>query len=143
MNDNQTWIAMFQRLPTRLHESLAVTMSSGAEILIQRLIRMEADFLILRGRLAGTQENRVMLLPYAQMAVISIVSPLKDAEVEAIFGGGGTLSEVAMPAPVEQETPAEAPQEPAAEPVRKPAAPTKSALVAKLRERLKGEPRTQ
>src|ERR1043166_468568 len=86
MQDNQAWIKMFQRIPGNLHESLAIVMPSGNEILIQKILKLEPDFVVLRGRLAGTQDYRVMLLPYEQMTVITVMRILKDSEIDAIFG---------------------------------------------------------
>ena len=143
MQDNQAWIKMFQRIPGNLHEVLAVVMTSGNEILIQKILKLEPDFMVLRGRLAGTQDYRVMLLPYGQMTVITITRMLKEAEVEAIFGKEGPAVVADMPkSPPAAEEPKPETPKPASEP---PAPPdpqrklqtSKSALVAKLRERLR------
>ena len=83
-----------------------------------------------------------MLLPYGQLTFVTITRILKDPEVDAIFGKGAPPALADMPAlPAGEKASAEAaPAEeppPAVEPAKKPAAVSKSALVAKLRDRLK------
>jgi hypothetical protein len=150
MQDNEGWIEMFRRIPGNLHETLSLGTISGAEILLQRIIKLESDFMILRGRLAGTQDNRVMMLPYHQLTFVMITRPMKEPEVEAIFGKADPPPVADLPAPAAaEEKPAEAaplpPVPPPAQtaptvpdPARKPPS-SKSVLVAKLRERLKNK----
>jgi hypothetical protein len=151
MENNDAWIAMFRRLPGHIHELLSLVTNTGTEILVQRILRLEPDFMILRGRLAGTQDYRVMVIPYAQLTLISVVEVLKDPEVEAIFGKitpAPDTDSAAAPAEEEAtEAPAEAPPAPppAPEPAKRPVSPApslpapapKSPLVARLRDRLK------
>ena len=146
MHANDPWIAMFRRIPANLHETLALSTTSGAEIAIQKILKVEPDFVILRGRLTGTQDlGRTMVIPYEKLTLLSITRVLKDPEVEAIFGKGappaiadlaavGTEEGASEPAPegaVEDSASNEAVA------AKKPAAVSKSALIAKLRDRLK------
>jgi hypothetical protein len=146
-----SWIAFFRRVPVNLHDSLAITVTTGSEIVIQSIVRLDEDFAIFRGRLAGTQDNgRIVILPYTQLVSVAFNRHLKDADVEVIFGAA-----TPMAAPIElsigdaplghEEKPTEEPvaEEPVATrapaatpaPVR-PAMPSKSILLAKLRARL-------
>ena len=147
MDGNQAWIAMFRRIPTNLHDSLALGLTTGSEIVIQKIDKLEPDFMIIRGRLAGTQDSgRVVLIPYAQLTFVAVQKNLKDNEVEAIFGKGAPVGTADLPTPAES-TPASEP-EPAEEAVevQQPAEQTestkrstaqRSALLAKLRTQLK------
>ena len=141
MHANQEWVSMFRRLPGNLHEALSLGTVSGAEVLVQKILKVESEFIILRGRLSGTQDNRVMLMPYAQLTFVTIMRHLKDEEAEAIFGKGAAPARADLPTPAasDEGTAKSAPPEekPTAEPAKKPVAPSKSVLVAKLRERLK------
>jgi len=153
MQANQAWINMFRRIPANLHDGLTVGLRSGAEVAIQTILKLEPDFIIMRGRLTGTQEGgKIMMMPYAEMTVLSVPRPLKDTEVEAIFGKGDPPALIDMP-PVGADAPRPAPAvEPAAKdetasepaapviPARKPEQQSKSVLLAKLRERLKEAP---
>ncbi len=141
MNANQAWIAMFRRIPINLHDVLTLGMTTGVEIVIQKIVKLEPDFMIIRGRLAGTQDSgRIVMIPYAQLTFVAVVRDLKEEEIESIFGKGAAAVVADLPptpeAPAAEEPPAQAPTA-AVEPPKKPAAPSKSALVAKLRGQMK------
>ena len=51
-----SWIALFERIPVKLHDQLALTLSTGAEILMQSVLRLESDFTIIRGRMSGSTD---------------------------------------------------------------------------------------
>ena len=117
--------------------------------MVQKIIRLESEFMIIRGRLAGTHEaGRVQMIPYSQLAFVAVVRDLKDTEVEAIFGKGAPPAFADLPADgsgdeltLTPETPAEVvpvTDRPAAVPPKKKAdAVSKTVLLAKLRERFK------
>jgi hypothetical protein len=147
MDANQAWIAVFRRIPGNLHDGLTIGLRSGVEIAIQAILKLEPDFIIMRGRLTGTQEGgKILMMPYAEMTVLSITRAMKDEEVEAIFGKGDPPALIDLPpaivaiAPSEPGTPAEAVSDAAASSSR-PEPPTKTAMLAKLRERLKEAPK--
>lgn len=140
MHANETWIAMFRRIPGSLHESLALGLTTGSEIVVQKIMKLEPDFMIVRGRLAGTQDTgRIVLIPYGELAFVALTKPLKDPEVEAIFGQGEPPALADLPAgdepTLEDATVNDPPA--AVNPSRRPEMVSKSALLAKLRERLK------
>jgi hypothetical protein len=141
MQSNQAWIAMFRRIPADLEDTLALGLTTGAEIVVQKVIKLEPDFMIVRGRVAGTQDNgRIVLVPYGELAYVAIQRFLKDPEVEAIFGKGAPASVVSLPAEsarAEPSLPADdsAPKEPPA--AKPPEQVSKAMLLAKLRDRLK------
>src|ERR1019366_582054 len=110
---------MFRRIPSDLHDKLSFGLTTGADILVQTFLKLEPDFMILRGRLSGTQEgSQVMLIPYGQLTYVSIIRPLKDPEVAEIFGKDAPPATVETPLAAAE---AAAPIEPAA-PVSDPAA---------------------
>ena len=149
MQADQAWIAMFRRIPADLEDALALGLTTGAEIVVQKIVKLDPDFMIIRGRLAGTQDaGRVVLIPYSQLTFVAVIRDLKDTEIEATFGKGGAPALASMqtlPASDEPDstTPAttaeEAPtNEPAAgNAAKKPEGVSKAGLLAKLRERLK------
>ena len=146
MNENQAWITLFRRIPAELHDVLALGMTTGAEIVIQKIIKLEPDFMTIRGRLAGTQDTgRVIMVPYNKLTFVAVQRDLKDAEIESIFGKAGPVADLAAAPKAEPKPEAAEPAEPAttkeaAAPVngpKKPAPLSKSALLARLRDRLK------
>ena len=145
MQANQAWITLFRRIPADLHDTLALGLATGAEIVVQRIVKLEPDFMIIRGRLAGTQDTgRVVMVPYPQLTFVAIQRDLKDSEVEAIFGKGAPPTLASLPptadgadAEPESGVEDEVPNEPTAAAGKKPEAVSKAVLLAKLRERLK------
>ncbi len=141
MNANEAWIALFRRIPGHLHNTLALGITTGAEIVLQKIVKLEPDFMIIRGRLAGTQDSgRVVIVPYEQLTFVAIQHDLKDTEVETLFGNGAPRAVTDPPnaAPelvAEDATVNE--EQPPVNPVKRPAPVSQSALAAKLRDPLK------
>lgn len=147
MQENQAWIALFRRIPANLHDVLSLGLTTGSEIVIQKIVKLEPDFMIIRGRLAGTQDSgRIVMVPYNQLTFVAIGKHLLDTDVEAIFGKGAPVVAADMPSPPAEraeslpEQPAE-PEQPVSESQtkrnKKPEQASKTVLLAKLRERLK------
>ena len=159
----RSWIALFERIPAKYQDSLALATTTGSEIMVQCLLRLEEDFVILRGRMAGTTDAaRVVVVPYTQITTIAFTKRMMEPEVQAIFGdlmaapvaaapGGGAAERqpssdtprdgaegVEEPVP-EQTTPPEDANGAAAgkdAPKEKPKPISKSMLLARLRQRL-------
>jgi hypothetical protein len=82
-----SWIALFERIPAKLHDSLALTLATGNEILMQSVLRLESDFAIMRGRMSGsTDAGRVLIVPYDQILNLAFTKRMLEPEVRAIFG---------------------------------------------------------
>jgi hypothetical protein len=153
---SDTWKALLDKIPTDYHHSLLVVTSVGLEVSLQAVLRREDDYLIVRGRLAGTTDTgRIFIIPYSQINLLCIQKSLAPAEVRALFGE--TLADVeededAPPppdAPVEAEVEdvektqpiAQPPQPPSVEELPRPAVPprlSKAELLARIRSRSLG-----
>jgi hypothetical protein len=142
MHANEIWIALFRRIPSELHDALGLGISTGAEIVPQRIIKLDSEYMVLRGRMAGsTDPGRIMMVPYAQLTHITFTREMSEPEVEAIFGKGdvaqaGTTPKVEAAAAQAPEAAVVADSQPAFKP-KKQDAPSKTVLLAKLRDRLK------
>jgi hypothetical protein len=158
-----SWIALLERIPAKHQDTLVLTLVTGAEIMMQAILRLESDYAILRGRMAGsTDAGRVILLPYDQIVNVAFTKRMLQPEVEAIFGqlrespaGGAAPTGEEAEAPMQEaeemaqdaaneEAAAPSPMRPAP-PSPAPAAagagknaplPSKSLLLARLRARL-------
>jgi hypothetical protein len=85
---NSAWIALLRLVPTKLHNNLMIVTRIGQEVAVQNIFRMESDFVVLRGRLSGSNdEGRVFMLPYDEMHLVGFQKPMKEHEVTAIFTG--------------------------------------------------------
>src|SRR4051794_19517135 len=146
-----TWINLFRRIPANLHDNLALTLTNGMEIVIQRILKLDSDFAILRGRMAGTQDQgRVVVVPYQQFLSVAFTKRMTDPEALAIFGNSTTTfaEAIVLSGANDPDAPlTDGASEPEAEdtvndgapevnaPAR-PEMPSKSILLAKLRARL-------
>jgi hypothetical protein len=105
------WINLLRRLPTPLVENAILGTSGGAEIAVHSIVRVEEDYLVIRGRLTGTTENACFyLLPFERVNLFGFPKGVKEPDLRALFGSPA--------APPPAETPAAAPPEagPAAAP---------------------------
>src|SRR5437762_8731478 len=83
------WIALLRRIPAELHNTLALGLVTGEEVVVQQVIRLEENFVIVRGRMAGsTAEGRIMAVPYAHMTLVAITKRMSEPEVQTLFGKG-------------------------------------------------------
>jgi hypothetical protein len=157
-----SWISLFRRIPGNLHDGLALTLITGGEVVVQKFIKLDPDVVILRGRMAGTQDSgRVVIVPYCQLIAINFTRRLSEKNIEAIFGtntqsfAADIVLDAPDPDPAEETGSAEEPAKEGATPNgagqganagakpagakpagAKPALPSKAELLAKLRSRL-------
>lgn len=145
------WVRIFQSIPKAIHDKLAITTVTGMEIIVGQFYRFEEDFMILRGRMAGTTEGyRLLIVPYAQIDFSSLTKLLSEEEIGEMFGGpvsveiaqapsaGGVVAPAA-PANKESTLEPETTPHPAPADTEAPAKPgqiSKTLLLARLRERL-------
>jgi hypothetical protein len=137
----KAWMELIAKIPAVQLDGLGLITSSGVEINIQTIFRMEEDYILLRGRLMGTTDaGRIFFVPYDQINCLVYQRLLKDHEVEAWFGAPMPST---MAAPVETVPAAEsAPEE---TPVMQPLStatgtgaaplPGKAAILERLRKR--------
>jgi hypothetical protein len=103
----RTWIALFRHIPPDHHPRFSLVTVNGTEISIQLILRLEADFAIIKGRLSGSQEaGRVFFIPYSSIDTFSFTSPVRETDVNDLFG---TLT---FDEPVAEPEPAAAPEPP-------------------------------
>jgi hypothetical protein len=144
-----SWIALLRRIPASQHDNLMVVTATGTELMVQKIVRLEEEFLIIRGRHSGsTDQGRVMMIPYTQLNYLAFQKALLEKEIQAIFGNlaGESefaqiagLTEAAAEEPVLAEIADDDDEEaaaPAPQASSKPKPPSKSVLLARLRERL-------
>jgi hypothetical protein len=106
-----TWKQLLQIIPRPKYDQLMLLTSAGAEVAIQNVLRMEDEYLVVRGRLAGTSDaNRVFFVPFDQINYLGFQRELKEADIEAMFGPAALEGGGAAPAPA-----AAGPEAPAAE----------------------------
>jgi hypothetical protein len=136
----RTWISLLRRIPTELQDFLVFVTSIGTEISVQSILRMEDEYIVVRGRLAGTTDvGRVFFIPLADINHVLIQKEMKETEIQALYEQplasapkGVSANGRSLRPPVEKQIEPEAnaaptpePQ-PSAETPSEPASPPKS-----------------
>jgi hypothetical protein len=81
------WVALIRQIPPEQQDQYMLTTRSGVEIAIQSFIRIEADLVIFKGRLSGSQEaGRIFFLPYENIDFFGTANPMRDADFNETFG---------------------------------------------------------
>ena len=143
---NTAWVKLLRHVPADQQSKLMLMTSSGIEITIQCFLRIDAECLALRGRLAGsTDAGRVFFVPYSHIDYFGFQQPLKESEFHELFGNldlpGAPAAPSADPAPPAEAEPSASSGPPVA-PARTP--PTiKSTVLEKFRSRSLTNPGTQ
>jgi hypothetical protein len=145
------WLSVLGKIPVQKHDCLAIVTTTGAEIVLREIVRVENDFIILRGRMAGsTDGGRVIILPFDQVGYLAFNKMLPEAEIQAMFNQSGAALEFKRDAAAPADQAAAQPEgastqgadtTPSGDPAggKGPAKvlhPSKSVLLARLRARL-------
>jgi hypothetical protein len=109
------WIGLLQRIPPAQHDNLMLLTTTGMEIALQGVLRVEEEFLVARGRMSGTDQGRILFIPFNQITYLGFQKAVKEVEVRAMFGA-------VIPEPVVAATRPEAPAPPAPVPEATPSA---------------------
>ena len=111
---SSSWIELIRLIPPQRYDNLTVTTSSGMEINIQTVLRAEEEYMVVRGRLSGTTDaGRIFFVPYDQINFLNFITPLKEAEVHAMFTAPPPAAAAPPVPPVGDETVPETEDEPA------------------------------
>jgi hypothetical protein len=132
---------------------------AGSEIVVQMVHRIEADYLLVRGRQTGltTEGGGFFFLPYDRILFMSFQRPVKETLIRSIFGelpAGAAVreepaklppepepaipTEAQTPEPTADAAPAVVETSPAAPPAPEPSKPSlanKAELLERLRAR--------
>jgi hypothetical protein len=133
---SEVWKALLRRVPPEQGDNLMLMTAQGTEINVQVVLQLDEDFVVVRGRIAGSNDGgRVFFLPYEHLDHIGFQRPVSDALLQAAFGitpPPAVETPNAAPTP-EQEPAAPAPE--VAEPVRRAQAQSRSKIIQRLRQR--------
>lgn len=103
-----SWQLLFRHLPPEQHSRFTLVTANGTEIAIQQILRIEADFSIIKGRLMGSQESgRVFIVPYASIDTFSFTNSVRDSEVAELFDSiqfDDSLPHLSIPDPIADGT---------------------------------------
>ena len=85
--DNLAWVAILRHIPADKLAGFTIILTGNIEITLQSLLRFDHEFVVVKGRLSGSQDaGRVFFVPYCHIINLGTMYPVKDEEYEAIFG---------------------------------------------------------
>jgi hypothetical protein len=134
------WAWLFSHVPAEQHNQLMLMTNSGTEIAVQTLLRIEPDFIAIKGRLSGSQDaGRVFFIPFSNINYFGIQRDVREEDFDTMFGLGSlTVSgQAAAPAPPPAAI-VEAPVPPSVS--QKTPLPLKSEVLERFRSRIAGTP---
>jgi hypothetical protein len=145
---SSVWALLLRQVPPEQHHKLMLVTRGRTEIAIQGILRIDHQFMAIKGRLAGSQDaGRVFFIPYNQIDYLGFQQPLKESEFHEMFDGLNVPApEVAAPAAPPRAAPALAPEPTptpaAANGAGRPPTPIKSAVLERFRARAVSSPGT-
>jgi hypothetical protein len=132
---------LIKRLPPTDHTKTVFVLHSGISINMDMLFRSEPEYLVIRGREAGTNDDgRAFFLPYAEVAYVKIERVVKVTDLKTMYGVPITAADddtlpvatgEAAATPSESASPSTAPAAPA--PAMDPAAIARQNLLERIR----------
>jgi len=85
---SSAWAAIIRHIPSEIQNLFMLVTAAGTEIAIASFLRVETEFVVIKGRLSGTQDTgRVFFIPYEGIDYIGYQKEVKDSEFEAHFKG--------------------------------------------------------
>jgi hypothetical protein len=152
---SSVWALLIRQVPPEQHNNLMLVTRGGTEIAVQSVLRIDHEFMAIKGRLAGSQDaGRLFFVPFDQIDYLGFQQAVKESEFHDMFDGLSVPSPAAVAAPaapVAAEPPPAVPaREPEAAPpvapslsgVSRPPTPIKSAVLERFRARSVSSPGT-
>ncbi|MFO0815425.1 MAG: hypothetical protein U0796_19590 [Gemmatales bacterium] len=102
----ENWLALFNKIPEKMHDLVVLSLSTGIDVYIQRFLQFGDDSILLRGRLGGTDEGeRIFLVPWDELRIIFFNRPVEDEALYQTFGEliGGVKKSMATKSKQQEE----------------------------------------
>ena len=81
------WVELLRLLPEKQHDNLILMTADGSEVAVQNLIRLESEYVVLRGRVAGTSDTGLaFFLPYDRIVFARFQKPVAEELVYGLYG---------------------------------------------------------
>jgi hypothetical protein len=85
--ENGGWVDLLRLVPEKLHDKLLLMTADGSEVAVQNLIRLEPQYVVLRGRIAGTSDTGLaFFIPYDRIAFVRFLKPVPEAVIYGLYG---------------------------------------------------------
>jgi hypothetical protein len=92
---SSAWVAFLQHVPESLLNGLCIKTVSGTEVTVQSILRIDHEFVAIKGRIAASQDTgRIFFIPFNQIEYVGYMKDLAEAEFQQVFDS------LQVPAPV-------------------------------------------
>lgn len=82
------WVELIGRVPRDLHDGLVILTTSGLNINLAAILRIEENLVVVRGRIGGsTDTGYTFFVPYDQIMCLYYSRPIKESEIAGLFAG--------------------------------------------------------
>ena len=85
---SSVWAQLLRQFPPEEQKNLSIVTTAGTEIALQLILRLDLEFFVVRGRIAGsTDGGRLFFLPYDHIDYLATQQACGDAEFQALWNG--------------------------------------------------------
>jgi hypothetical protein len=84
---DKCWATLLSYIPSQQHDGLMLVTTNGTEIAIQTILRVESQFMAIKGRLAGSQDTgRLFFIPFSRIDYFGFQKSVREDEFHELFG---------------------------------------------------------
>ena len=81
------WTKLITSIPEECWDGMFLELNTGMNLAIARVMKFADDYLLVRGRVGGTdEEDRLFVVPYESLMMVMFTRPMDDEKVTSIFG---------------------------------------------------------
>jgi hypothetical protein len=83
---NVSWATLFHHIPPERQLGMILVTRAHTEIAIQSFMRIDHEFVAVKGRLSGSQETgRVFFIPYSEINYLGFMNAVTDNDFHELF----------------------------------------------------------
>ncbi len=95
------WIKLLRLVPPELVDNVTLITVLGIEISVQTIIQMDEQYIVLRGRMSGTNDDgKSFIVPYDQLCFLGFTRPVPEAALLRMLNSAPGAAPALAPAPV-------------------------------------------
>jgi hypothetical protein len=84
---NGAWVELLRLVPENLHHNLLIVTADGSEVCVSNIVRMEPEYLLVRGRVGGTSDvGLAFFIPYDRIVFVRGQKPVPDEVLYGLYG---------------------------------------------------------
>jgi hypothetical protein len=84
---SNAWVELLRQVPEKLHQNLLVMTAVGNEIAVQDIVQLGPEYVVIRGRLAGTSDlGRAFFVPFDRIIYIGFQKAVPPTELYGMYG---------------------------------------------------------